>query len=132
LLGLEARTRARRAAAAAAFLVLWGSIVASGSRGALLAGFAAILFLGLAWARDLRTRAVIAASAAALLAIGVGITKIPDPLSPSDPQAHTSASSYAAPYNRHDAERFWRLEDDVGRPRGGSFRAPTHRTLLGG
>src|SRR5205085_579951 len=32
LLGLEARTRARRLGAAAAFLLLWGSIVASGSR----------------------------------------------------------------------------------------------------
>jgi O-antigen ligase len=118
LLGLEARTRARRLAAAAAFLLLWGSIVASGSRGALLAGFAAIVFLGVAWARDLRTRAAIVAGAAALLAIGAGITKIPSPLSPNDPQAHRSASAYAAPYNAHDAERFWRLEDDVGRPPG--------------
>jgi O-Antigen ligase len=132
LLGLEARTWARRLAAALAFLVLFGSIVASGSRGALLAGFAAILFLGLAWARDLRSRTAIAVGAAALFAIGVGITRIPNPLSPSDPQAHKSASAYAAPYNAHDAERFWRLEDDVGRPAGGSYRPPKHRTLLGG
>src|SRR5207237_1431695 len=75
------------------------------------------------WARRL---------AAALFAIGVGITRIPDPLSPNDPQAHKSASAYAAPYNAHDAERFWRLEDDVGRPAGGSYRPPKHRTLFGG
>src|SRR5436190_262440 len=128
LLGLEARTRVRRLGAAAAFLLLWGSIVASGSRGALLAGFAAIVFLGLAWARDLRTAAAIAAGAAVLLAIGVGITRIPSPLSPSDPQAHKSASAYAAPYNEHDAERFWRLEDDVGRPPGGAYRPAKKRT----
>jgi len=132
LLGLEARTRARRLTAAAAFLLLWGSIVASGSRGALLAGFAAIVFLGVAWARDLRTRVAIVAGAAALLAIGAGITKIPSPLSPNDPQAHKSASAYAAPYNAHDAERFWRLEDDVGRPPGGAYRPAQKRTLFGG
>src|SRR5207237_519536 len=132
LLGREARTRARRLAVAAAFLLLWGSIVASGSRGALLAGFVAIVFLGLAWARDLRTGVAIAAGAAALLAIGVGITRIPSPLSSSDPQAHKSASAYAAPYNAHDAERFWRLEDDVGRPPGGAYQPAKKRTLFGG
>jgi O-antigen ligase len=132
LFTVEARTWALRAAGAAAFLLLEGSIVASGSRGALVASFGALLVLGLAWPHTWRTRAAAAVGAALCLAIGAGITKLPKPLSPTDPRAQTSASANPHAFSPHDADFFLRLEDEIGRPAGGGYRPPEHRGLLGG
>jgi O-antigen ligase/polysaccharide polymerase Wzy-like membrane protein len=116
-----------RVAAIAALLLLAGSIVASGSRAALVAGFVGAVVPVLAALRSLRARAAALAVCTAALAAGILIAEIPDP----NPNVRGSASSYARECTKHDAECFLRLEDDVGRPAQGRFQAPKGRSLFG-
>lgn len=117
----------RRYAACAALLLLAGSIVASGSRGALVAGFAASLAPALAAARSLRVAALAAAGCAAALGAGVAVAKIPSP----NPNARGSASSSTTPCTKRDAQCYLRLEDEIGRPPCGRYKAPTGRSIFG-
>lgn len=125
---LREQGRARWVAAGATAL-LAGSIVASGSRAALVAGFAAALVPALAAARSPRTRAGAVAATGAALVGAVALTQIPQPLSPDDPRAQKSASNYPRKCTPNDAECHYRLEDEFGRPTG--YTKPRERGLLG-
>jgi hypothetical protein len=123
----EAGTRRRRAAAAGAFALLFGSIVASGSRGALVTGFVAVAFVVAATFRGrVRTRA--AAATALVFAAGVAIVQIPQPSAaarskPSPAIEHTTGSP-------RDAEGTFRQQDEVGSPVGDRYEKPSGRGLL--
>jgi O-antigen ligase len=126
--------RAAGAVAAAVLLILVGSIVASGSRGALAGAFAGLaLFAGLAPA-EVRTRVAAVAAIAVLFAVAVAITRIPDPARASTASAVSPVETSAA-RPRHgflDANVVWRLQDEVGKPPYGSADTTKRpRTLFG-
>jgi O-antigen ligase len=112
---LEWRGR-RRVAAVAALVLLAGSVVFSGSRGALVTGAAGCLLVAVATAASARGRLLAAAVVAVVLAVAIGLGEIPRP----DPAA-TGASVTACPVCTHrpnDADRELRLEDEFGAPNG--------------
>ena len=116
-----------RYAALVGLLVLAGSIVASGSRGALVAGFVAALAPALAASRSRRPAVVATIACAVGLAAGLAITKIPKP----NPQARGTTAGYAGACTKRDAQCFLRLEDEIGRPPRGQFEEPKHRSIFG-
>ncbi|TMK95428.1 MAG: O-antigen ligase family protein [Actinobacteria bacterium] len=120
----DARSRAGKALAAATVLLFDGSIVASGSRGALIAALAGTIVWVVTVHRPWRTRLALLAAAAAVFAVDVAITQIPKPVSPSR-VAQTSRPHRVI----RDAELLLPLEDEVGRP--GKNAPPIRRTLFG-
>jgi O-antigen ligase len=122
-----ARRGLARHVAVAALLLLAGSIVASGSRGALVAGFVAALAPALAAAPTTRFALAAVAVCAVSLAAALLITKIPKP----NPNAHGTTAGSAQKCTKQDAECVLRLEDEIGRPPGGRFEKPKHRGILG-
>jgi O-antigen ligase len=116
--------RERKALAAAALLLFDGSIVASGSRGALIAGLAGAVVWIATLHRPWRLRLALLAAAAAVFAANVAIMQIPKPLSatavqrPSGPHRVIRNAEFALP-----------LEDELGRP--GKNAPPIRRTLFG-
>lgn len=130
---LEARTALRRGAAGALIALLLGSIVASGSRGALLAAFGGLLTFAVLVAPTLAARGVSAAGVAALLLVSLLLTRLPDPDSDAParlgtvlPEGPTPAPGYL------DANERWRLQEDIGRPPFGEVPGETRRTLSRG
>ncbi len=116
-----------RLAAGAALLLLAGSIIASGSRAAIVAGFAASAAPALAAARTNALRVAVVVGAVAALAAGIAITKIPKPNS----NANRSASVYTNRCTPNDAECSLRQQDEIGRPPGGRYEPPKGRTIFG-
>jgi O-antigen ligase len=107
---------APRLAAAAVFLLLDGSIVASLSRGALIGGFAGVTVLVLAAPRTWSARLSYAAAALALAGVSYGVTRIP---TPPRVTAQSSASTAPAAHSRSryvDADDVFPLDDDIGTP----------------
>ncbi len=121
------RRGAKRAPAAAAFLLLAGSIVASGSRAAMLAGFAAALAPALAAARTRRRILVAAGTLLSLLGLGLALGRIPKP----NPDYHKTPVTSPVRCTARDAQCYLRLEDEIGRPAGGAYRPSGRRRLLG-
>jgi O-antigen ligase len=125
---LRAQRVRHRVAGALVFLLLDGSIVGSGSRAPLVAGFAAALGLvALAPAR----RVAFGAAVLVLLGLSVGLGTIPKPLaSGSKPAVAAPAGPRAAP-GYVNAEEAFPLEADIGRslPHEGGAEAP--RSLTG-
>ena len=80
---LTARARVRRALAAATVLLLYGSIVASVSRGALLAGALGVVVFAVAWGGRTRRTVLAVAAVAAALALGAALEALPKPSSTS-------------------------------------------------
>lgn len=117
--------RRGRIGAGLALALLAGSIVASGSRAAVLAGFAASAVPPLVALRTVRQRAAVVAAAGAALALGLALTTIPDP----NPGYRKSAVVSTIPCTKNDAQCFLRLEDEIGRPTG--FEQPKGRSILG-
>jgi hypothetical protein len=113
--------------AAATLLLLAGSIVASGSRGALVAGFVSALAPALAAAPSLRLAGAVVVVCAVALAAALAITKIPNP----NPHATGTTAGSSQACTTHDAECYLRLEDEIGRPAGGRFEKPKHRSIFG-
>jgi len=113
----------RKALAAGTLLLFDGSIVASGSRGALISAFAgAVVWVG-TLRRPWRLRLALLAAAAAVFAADVAITQIPKPLSATGhpatfPQRVQTNAQFVVP-----------LEDELGRP--GKGAPPIRRTLFG-
>jgi O-antigen ligase len=120
----EARSRLRKALAAAALLLFDGSIVASGSRGALIAALAGAVAWVATLPRSWRLRLALLAASAAVFAADVAITQIPKPLSATPSQA-TSAPHRVV----RNAEFVLPLADELGRP--GKGAPPIRRTLFG-
>jgi hypothetical protein len=138
LLVAEARSAVMRAAGAAAFLLLAGSIAFSGSRGALIAACAGLLVFGLAFAEG-QARRLAAVAAVGVLAVGlVALGEIAEPLSAAQAQKITTPSANPERRTPNDAEYVIRLEDEIGYSSGdqhdwltGSGRVEAWRGALG-
>jgi O-Antigen ligase len=113
-----------KTAAVGSFLVLDGSIVASGSRGALVAGFAGAVTWLVALRAPARTRALLVVAAAVVFVADIAITRIPSAL-----EAPPAQPSAAAPTPQRNVENVLPLADELGRPRGQG--GTIHRTLFG-
>lgn len=103
----------RRLVGVLALLLLVGSIVGSGSRGALFTAALGALVL-VVFLRGGRQRLLAAAAVVAATAAAVGLAQIPQP----DPAA-TGISPTACvrcKLNPHDADRWMRLEDELDAP----------------
>ena len=124
---LRARSTPQRVAAAAAFLLLDGSIVGSGSRAPLVGGFAAALLVA---ALAPTRRLVTAGALAVLLGLSIGLGTIPKPLSTNLPPKKPAFVQPTPKPGYANAEVVFPLEDDVGRSlpgqgsRRGSARSP--------
>lgn len=116
---LDARSRVERAAAWASLALLAGSIIASGSRGALLGALAGALVLVLVRPGGVGGKALLAGAACALFVAGFFIgqaakTRPPEPK--RQPELRTKlARTETSPVR--DAQIFYfRIEDEIGRP----------------
>jgi hypothetical protein len=109
-----AATRAGRALAVGSFVLLQGSIVASGSRGALLAAFAGLLPLALVVPRR---RLALAGAAVAILGVSLAITRIPQPAE-TNPVLNPNFG-FEVPINDLDARFLVPLENEIGAPEDG-------------
>lgn len=123
----RARTTAQRLAAAAAFLLLDGSIVGSGSRDPLVGGFVAALLVALLLPAR---RTLTVGALVALLAVSVGLGTIPKPLSTNQPKKAVSNQPTAAP-GYFNAELVFPLEGDLGRSLPGESPKERPHSLLG-
>jgi O-antigen ligase len=120
----ETRSRAGRALVAATVLLFDGSIVASGSRGALIAALVGTAVWILTLSRPWRMRLALVGVAAAVFAADVAITQIPKPLA-----ARAAERGGRSAHVVRDAQLVVPLEDELGRP--GKNAPPIRRTLLG-
>jgi hypothetical protein len=125
---IRARRTWHRVAAAAAFLLLDGSIVASGSRAPLVGGFVAALLLALL----VPTRRVATAAAlVVLLALSVGLGTIAKPLSTNPPPRRPAVPQPTPKAGYSNAEVVFPLEDDLGRSLPGQGQTEQPRSLTG-
>lgn len=127
-----ARSRRLRAAAGCAALLFAGSIVGSGSRGALLAaaaGSAVAVAIVASCAHPRRLAALLAA--VVLATVGAAyLQSLPDPVALQAPVAATAAPPHAAP-RYQDVEQRYPLDNDVGRPLPGGGEPPVSRSFFG-
>jgi O-antigen ligase len=121
----EARSALGKAVAVAVFLLFNGSIVASGSRGAILAAFAGLLLLVPALARDRRHGLLLAGGAAALLIANVAVMEIPSNAE-RDPVFNTEFGQ-TRPIGPLDLQFKLPLESEIGLP---TRATPQTRELL--
>ena len=121
-----ARTKAGRIAAATSVLLLDGSIVASGSRGALIAALAGSAVWLVTVAGSWRRRLALVAVAAAVFAADVAVTQIPK-AAPSPPPSRQQGPAHVV----RDAQLTHPLEDEIGNPATGGGGTPIRRTLFG-
>ncbi|MFN2468596.1 MAG: O-antigen ligase family protein [Gaiellaceae bacterium] len=120
---LAARTRRARVAGIAVFGLLDGSLVASGSRGALLAAFPALLVLVLLAGGPARRRSWLAAAVAVLALANLGVQQLPSPSPGGEP---------SRPAFSRDASLSLPLEAEIGRGGPGGRPPAIRRKLLGG
>ncbi len=122
----------RRALAGSVVLLLFGSIVASDSRGALIAAGIGAVVLVAAWGGRSRRTAVALAAIVAAFAAGAVIGSLPSPAS-SNPAASApvvKAPAARPPYLNVEAE--YPLDADVGRPLPGNGEPWKPRAIFGG
>jgi hypothetical protein len=132
---LAARTRGRRLLGVVTLCLFCGSIVASGSRGGLLAAAVGALAPALAWSGRGR-RAALALGGVTLfvlLGAGVGTLNKPDPLEPPKAQSPSApAATKPPPEPRYlDAEGSYPLANEVGLPPPGGGQPLVRRSLFG-
>lgn len=114
---------AERAATWALLALLLGSIVASGSRGALVAAFAGLAATAVLLPRARRARALAVAGVAVAFVAAVAVMRAPDPLPPGTTSdfvppfaGHEGESPFEPTGDYEDANFVLRLQDDVGHP----------------
>jgi O-antigen ligase len=114
----EVRSRVARLATGAVFVLLYGSVVASGSRGALVAGLAGALAAGLAAVPHLTRRraVVVGAAAAALLLGGLGLMQLPSAASSNPVISNRIIPPAPVPFSPLDAQADLPLQDEIGFP----------------
>jgi len=120
----------RRLFAAVALAVFAGTIVASGSRGALLAaGVGALVFAAAALRRP---RAALAGVAAVAVVVGAGLAvqSLPKPAASSTPVAAAPGPTPKPGYL--DAEARYPLAADIGQSLPGGGQPPVRRSFFGG
>jgi hypothetical protein len=110
-------------------LLFVGEIALSGSRGALVAGFVGALVTAFLLAASSRARLALALGLAVLAAASVAVAKLPNP-APAV-VAPSSAGAPSEPVSPADAERSFRLQDELGFPLAGAYHPPAPRTILG-
>jgi hypothetical protein len=122
---------ARRVGAVLVVLLFAGTIAASGSRGAIVAGALGSAVVLLSCVPRRRVLPALAAVVVAFVA-AVGIEEIPSP-SPSAvaPATSTAPAPPAAKSGYLDAEQSYPLAADVGQPLPGGGQPPVRRSLLG-
>jgi hypothetical protein len=116
-------TRLRRAAGIGASLLLLGSIVASGSRGSIVAATAGVLVIALALTRR---RALAVGAVAALTAVCLLLTQLPQPAE-TDPVGLNPEFGRPMPVSPNDVNARFPLENEIGFPKPG---APRERRTL--
>jgi hypothetical protein len=126
---LESRSVLGRAACVATFLVFDASIVASGSRGALLGSAAGVAALGLALPFGRRVRAVLVVGAVGLLVLNLGLTQLPRHAD-RDPVLNPEFGS-RVPLGPRDAQFILPLESELGFPPEGFDAETRSRSLFG-
>jgi exopolysaccharide production protein ExoQ len=116
----EAWTRTGKATAVAAFLLLDGSLVASGSRGAAVGLSIGLVVIGLALAHGRGRRTLVVLGVGALLVVNVGIMQLP-PNAERDPPPETKFGG-VVPLGPRDAQFLLPLEAEIGFPKPGDPR----------
>ncbi len=122
-----------RAIGAGIALLLFGSIVASGSRGALIAAGAGALVPALAWGGRTRRTVMAGAAVAAAIAFGAFLETVPqrNPNAAVAPAVVGSARPPAKPSRYLNAEAGYPLDADVGRPLPGNGEPWKPRSFFG-
>jgi hypothetical protein len=139
---VDARRAPGRIVAAALLLLFLGSIVASGSRGALAAAFVGLFACAVAFAGSTRARVVAVAAVAVLLVVAVVGLRIPKPLTHAPATAANPAGDAATQESQFGRPKTPpprlnplpppRLQDDVGHPPFGvADTTKKPRTLFG-
>lgn len=133
---LTGRAPVPRALAAATVLLLYGSVVASVSRGALVAGGLGVVVLVVAWGGRTRRTAVAVAGVVAALVLGAALEGLPSPSSGAaaapvvvvvgKPRVRAAPNP---PYM--DVEANYPLDADVGRPLPGGGEPWKPRSFFG-
>jgi len=121
---------------AATIAVLLPSVVASGSRGALVSAAAGSVLVGLLVLRDLRARAVAVAVVAAVAAVGAYVQSIPQPSAPPPAaavraRAASPSPAPSTPPRYANADDLYPLEADVGAPLPGGGQPGVRRSFFG-
>lgn len=114
---LGSRSTLGKAACVALFLVFDASIVASGSRGALLGSAAGLAALGLALPVGRRLRVALVVGVVGLLALNIGLTQLPG-TAERDPVLNPEFGS-RKPLGPNDAQFILPLESEIGYPPAG-------------
>jgi hypothetical protein len=120
---VTAPTMLLRGASVVLFALLDGSIVASGSRGAIVGGLAGSLVVLLA---TVRRRLLAVGAIAALLAASLVIAQLPRPAA-SDPVGRTAEFGQTVPVSPFDLNARFPLENEIAAPKSES---PFRRTLF--
>lgn len=111
---LESRSVLGKAACVVVFLVFDASLVASGSRGALLGSAAGVAALGLALPFERRLRGALAAGAVGLLVLNLGLTQLPQ-RAERNPVLNPEFGT-RLPLGPMDAQFILPLESEIGYP----------------
>jgi O-antigen ligase/polysaccharide polymerase Wzy-like membrane protein len=125
---LVSRSALAKAACVATFLVFDASIVASGSRGAILGSAAGLAALGLALPVRRRLRVALVAGAVGLLVLNIGLTQLPQPAE-SNPVLNPEFGS-RRPLGPNDAQFILPLESEIGYPAEGAEAESRPRSLF--
>ena len=132
---LQRRKTRERIGWAAMCALFAGSIVASGSRGALFAGGAGMLVVAALALARIRPRVIAVAAVVAATALGLVVQNVPKALSSSPPTASPRPAAIVGPPPRKgylNAEAVYPLDADVGGPLPGGGQPPLTRHFFGG
>jgi O-antigen ligase len=124
---LRSTTARARIAATLVLALFAGTIVASGSRGALVAG---ALGAGVVVVVSAPRRWFALTAVGAALVVGAGITSIPNPSSTSSPVQPTGAAAPKPKPGYLDAEAQYPLAADIGQPLPGGGQPSVRRGLF--
>lgn len=125
---LTAPTRGRRVLAVLVLALLYGSIVASGSRGALLGALLGTLVFALAARLDRRRTLVVGGASLALFLAGVVVLEVPQPAKTNPVIPYDIQPPQTPPLSPQDVQPKLSLESEVGVPDPGE--QPFRRTLF--
>lgn len=127
----DERGRRRRLTALALLLVVAGEIAVSGSRGALVAGFAGAVVTATALAPIKRLKALSAVGLVVLALACAETTRLQGGALPVTAAQRPTAAATTTRTRGIDAQSVFRLEDELGHPPLGGYRPPVPRTFLG-
>ena len=121
----------QRPAGAALVLLFAGEIAASGTRGAVVAGFGGALLAALVLGPTVGAKVLVAAGLILLAGMCVTATRFQHATGEANRTAVANGGTTVVRTRGLDAERGFRLQDELGHPPLGGYRPPVTRTLLG-